>query len=165
MSDKKTMIVRKESAVKTGDLIRNSVGSLMAADVKPGVWLFGFDPTAPEHLQDVFLCDADGTRDWSQHTTEPFLLRTWAAQKILLPKTDTREESENVRTILIDPQGDTLSFVSAGVVSSLDLLRTLLGDGPFDPPVPVTIKRIETGAGRQILKLLPNLQAVLGKKK
>lgn len=165
MSGKSGGLIRKESAVLTGDLIRNSCGSLMSEDVKTGVWLFGFDPTSPDHLDDVFRCDQDGTREWSQHTTEPFLLRTWAVQKIFLPKTETREESECVRTILIDPEGDTLQFVSSGIVTSLDMIRTLLGDGPFDPPLPVTVLRIQTGGGRQILKLRPDLKAYTAKKK
>lgn len=165
MSGKRELIVRKVSAVKAVDLIQNSVASLAAADVKPGVWLFGFDPTAPEHLDDVFRCDADGTRAWDQHTTEPFLLRTWAAQKVLLPKNEERDETEAIRVVLIDSEGDTLSFVSGGVATSLDLIRTLLGDGPFDPAIPCTVQRIQTGAGRQILKLRPQLKVLLDKKK
>lgn len=132
----------------------------MAADVKPGVWLWGFDPTSPAHLDDVFRCDSDGTREWSQHTTEPFMLRTWACQKILLPENTERGEIETVRVVLIDPEGETLGFVSAGVLTSLDLIRTLLGDGPFDPPVPITVVRIQTGGGRQILKLRPDLKGI-----
>lgn len=162
---KKVEIMRKESAVSAGQLVKQSVGAMMSAECKPGQWLFGFDPTATEFIETVFKCDQDGTRSWDQHTTEPFLIHTWAAQKILLPETEERDERECVRVILIDPEGETLSFVSAGVVGSLDMIRTLVGDGPFDPPLPVTVRRIETGAGRQILKLMPDLKRYLGRSK
>jgi hypothetical protein len=156
MSDvKKTGLIRKVSAVLATALVNNSIGSLFASDVPPGQWLFGFDPTQPEHEADVFACDADGTREWSQHTTEPFFLRTWGAQKVLLPETAEREEREAVRVVLIDPTGDTLSFVSVGVVNSLDLIRALRGDGPFEPALPIVVVQIKTGVGRQILKLRP----------
>jgi hypothetical protein len=165
MAKSRELAPRKDSAVQTGALVKVQVGSLAATETPVGTWLFGFDPTQPENIDNVFRCDADGTREWTQHTTEDFLLHTWAAQKIFLPETEDRDASEQIRVVLINTDGDTLSFVSQGVVTSLDLIRALLGDGPFDPPVPVTFENIKTTAGRSILKIRPHLDRMLGKKK
>lgn len=148
-------LIRKVSATTLASVVQNRVADLFRQDVPAGQWTFGFDPTQPEYEPFVFACDADGTRTWDQHTTEPFLLYTWGAQKVVLPATAERDETEAVRVVLIDPQGDTLAFASAGIVTSLDLIRALKGDGPYDPPLPVVVVRISTNGGRQILKLRP----------
>jgi len=165
MSKPKPALIRKDSATLTGSLVRQTAGSLMSDDTPIGTFLFGFDPTLPENVGLVFKCDEDGTRSWDQHTTEPFLLKLWAVRKVHLPAKEDREETDAIRTVLIDPEGETLVFASKGVMESLDLLRTLVGDGPYDPAIPVIVKRTELGGGRQLLKLRPDLTVIFGKSK
>lgn len=48
------------------------------------------------------------------------------------------------RVVLIGPAGETLAFVSEGAIRSLDLIRSLCGDGPWDPPLPISVVQIKT---------------------
>jgi hypothetical protein len=58
-----------------------------------------------------------------------------------------------VRVVLISPDRETLPFTSQGVVSSLDLVRTLKGDGPYDPPINVSVRPQRTSGGFTLYRL------------
>ena len=137
---------------------------MTADDVPIGTWLFGFDITDPELQERVYLANRDATREWSQHTTEPFLLWGWAAKKVLLPANDDRGETVAVRIVLIDDAGDTMSFTSRGACESLDLIRAMEGDGPYKPAIPVTIAHKSLDGGRQWLEIRKVLSASKKKK-
>lgn len=51
------------------------------------------------------------------------------------------------RVVLIGPAGETMAFVSEGAIRSLDLIRTLLGDGPWNPPLPIRVQPVPTRHG------------------
>lgn len=153
MPKEKTELIRKVSAVLVSNIIQNRVADLVPDTVPVGSMILGFNPVDPEHEADVLAVDDDKTREWTQHTTEPFLLRTWGAHKVEKPDEETGEVRVWVRVVLIDAAGDTLSFGSKGILRSLDLLRALRGDGPYDPPLPIIIHHIPLADGKQYLKI------------
>lgn len=55
----------------------------------------------------------------------------------------TGEVSDCVRTVLVAPDGRTLSFVSAGVLRSLRILVMLYGRGPWKPALSLEVKQIQ----------------------
>jgi hypothetical protein len=59
-----------------------------------------------------------------------------------------------IRVVLVNPARETLGFVSDGVVDSLDLIRSVLGDGPYDPPIPVRVVRQKTRGQNTVLRLV-----------
>jgi hypothetical protein len=153
MAKEKTELIRKVSAVLTTQLVPNPVAALVRGDVPVGAMLYGFDPSDPLNESMVLACDDRVTREWTQHVSEPFLLHAWAAKKVLLKEREDRPEREAVKIWLIDPEGDTLSFTSEGVLGSLDMIRALRGDGPFDPPIKTTVVPIKTDETRTMFKL------------
>lgn len=165
MSGKDGSLIRKVSAVVVSSIVENRLSAMLPDSVPVGQMIFGFDPTDPANEADVLRVDEKGTRDWTQHTTEPFLLRTWAAHKVEKPDEDTGEMKVYVRVVLLDPDGETLTFGSKGVVQSLDMIRTLRGDGPYDPPLKITVVRIALGGERQYLKLRLKIETPVVKKK
>jgi len=154
MTTKVTAIAkRSNTAIKTAGVLEQPTIGMTNGDVPEGSWLFGFDPgdVRNEHL--VFAADGEATREANQHFVEPFMLSTWAVKRITLQSDETSEAQPHARVILIDPNGETLAFVSLGVIGSLDLIRSLRGDGPYDPAIPVIVTEAKTRHGFRVYKL------------
>ena len=148
-------LARRNTAVVTGSLVESPCLALLRDEVPEGAMIFSFDPTSEENEDKVFDADANGTKDWVQHTEHPFSMVHWVAKRILMPRPDSTDVQPCIRIVLIDSEGETISFVSIGIAASLDLIRTLRGDGPYDPPIPVVFARIKTSSGRQTIKMRP----------
>lgn len=146
-------VVNRNTATLAASVVQVPATSLMADTAKDGDYLFSFNPANPENEELVFACDGNASREWAQHVAEPFLLWHWAVKRISLTDQDTEQTFPHLRLVLIDPDGETLAFVSTGVVQSLDLIRTLRGDGPYVPPIPVVVSPVKTRLGFQTLKL------------
>lgn len=135
--------------------------SLMRTEQVEGATLWSFDPVDARNESAVFAADNPGSREWTQHLTEPFSLVNWIARRIELTDDETGESSPAIRIVLLDDHGDTMTFVSVGIGASLDLIRTLRGDGPYDPPIPVVVLPVKTRRGHQTLKLRPVAAAAI----
>lgn len=147
--------INRNTAILATSLVENSCRNLTRDEVPVGAAVWGFDPTDPANEPQVFAADDPGTREWTQHTTEPFNLRSWVAKKIELTDPETGTVSTAVRTSIFDNEGESMTFVSVGIIASLDLFRTLRGDGPYEPPIPVVVSQVKTRSGFSTLKLRP----------
>lgn len=153
MSESKVLIVKRNTAIKLAGKLTASAIGMLRPDVDEGSFMFNFDPTLNESsiLLDAF--DEKATREWNQHTTEPFPMKWWIIKRIAMEEREDGDDRPAARLVLISPDLETLSFVSKGALETLDLIRLTKGDGPYDPPVPVTVKEIKLGGGRRMLKL------------
>jgi len=148
-------VIKRDTAVLTVGLVRQPARSLMADDVPVGSYLLNFDPGADGSAELLYVAEESATREALQHVERPFPLCWWLCKKIELPDAETGEARPMIRTVLISPDKETLSFVSVGVVGSLDLLRSLKGDGPYDPAVPVLVRMERTRGGFNMYRLRP----------
>lgn len=150
-----TIAVRRNTAIAAQSLVEQPTLNLLREEVPDGTMIFSFDPSDRAHEHLVFAADGEGTREVDQHLDHPFNLVNWVAKKIAIPDDQTGVESPAVRVTLLDNEGDTISFVSVGIAASLDLIRTLRGDGPYEPPIPVTFRRVKTRRGFSTIKMRP----------
>ena len=164
MTTTTTVAIRRNTAVTASSLVDVPVLSLLREEVPDGTLIFGFDPAVPVHEAWIFAADGDGTREVDQHLEHPFGLHTWVAKRVKIPDIDTGDETVGVRITLIDDEGETLTFVSVGIAASLDLIRTLRGDGPYQPVIPVIFKRVKTRRGFNTIKMRPVTTPVVKKK-
>ena len=68
----------------------------------------------------------------------------------------TGEEVTAVRTILPQPDGGAVAFVSLGIIKSLGRIAWAVGKSPpYDPPLRVKLVSRGTGNGRRTYKLVP----------
>lgn len=75
---------------------------------------------------------------------------------IELVNEETGESVQAARTLLLQPEGPPVSFVSTGVLKSIARISWATGRmPPFDPPVPVKLVQQSTGRGRRTYKLVP----------
>jgi len=151
---KKGELIRREAVLALSNVKVPAI-ALYATDVPMGSYLFGFDQTTDEGRKWIFSCEGESTKDPISHLEHPFLLRAWAAKKVMVNPQDGGDPITQVRVTLIDPDGDTMSFVSNGVLGSLDLLRTIYGDGPYNPPLALVTERIKTRGPGHVWKLRP----------
>lgn len=151
----KTAIIRRNTATLALGAITQPACGLMADDVAAGNYLFSFDPADPANERLIFAIDDTSTYEAEQFLAKPFNLVNWAVKKIMMPDQETGEMRPQCRTTLIDDKSETLSFVSIGVLLSLDLIRTLRGDGPYDPPIPTIVKSVKTNRGFRLYKIQP----------
>jgi hypothetical protein len=160
MTAKTTIAVRRNTAMQTQSLVEAPCLSLLRQEVPDGSMIWSFDPSDPQNEALVYAVDGQGTREWTQHTSDPFCLTNWACKRVLMESEQTGDLQPALRITLIDDDDETLSFVSVGIAASLDLIRTLRGDGPYSPPIPLVVTQIKTRKGFSTLKLRP----VMGQK-
>lgn len=154
MSDtRKGGLIRRNTAVALSGVLSQPAMGMMDASVPDGALLFGFDATDPANEMLVFAANDDATREPNQHYQTPFMLYTWAVKHIILAADEKTAGGPHARLVLMDKDGETLSFVSQGALSSFDLIRTMRGDGPYDPPLPILVGESKTRHGFRVFKL------------
>lgn len=115
----------------------------LASDTVPlGSMLFNFDPMNEENFGLSDMIGDPATREHNQHEKEPFQMVYWGCKKVMLASKGDQPERPGVRTVLVSGDGETLEFVSKGVLSALDDIRMKYGDGPYDPPLPIIVRQI-----------------------
>lgn len=142
-----------------------SCKGLLAEGVEDGMLISPMSMDHPEFEDCAFSVADPATDTWEKHTEKPFLLWTWFAKRVILLNEETGAPATCVRITLIDPTFATLHFVSNGITESLDMIRSLRGDGPYEPPLPVVFSEISTKPPRKMLRMriLREQRAVSGK--
>lgn len=85
--------------------------------------------------------------------TEPFFVKNIFIHGVTLTNEETGETKESRRAVLINPEGETVAFVSEGVISSLQNLTGLFGLPPWEPAIPVMMKEVKTRRGYRTFNL------------
>lgn len=147
--------LKRNTAIALASVVSQPCLTMIGDTIPVGSYLLGFDPSGPDGERLLYSADDNATREANQHFSEPFYFTTWACKKVLIRDSKTGGEVPAVRTVLFDPEFETLAFVSEGALASLDMIRTRKGDGPYDPPIPVVVKEVKTRAGWRIYKIIP----------
>lgn len=113
-----------------------------------------FDGTPNERWRLSALATGPSCGKGDEWIGKEFQIRYWFRHWVDLAQEDGSTKSAQ-RTVLISPHGEMIGFVSDGVSNSLDLLRTYLGDGPYEQPVVVVIVQVKSKGGRKFLALEP----------
>jgi hypothetical protein len=129
------------------------LSQLSADSVPVGSMAGNFNSQSPEFAALLFAVDEPATEDKADYMTKPFPVKWWAAKKTELVAERSGEVTAAVRVVLVSADLKTLAFTSAGIVDSLDLIRAVKGEGPYDPAVGVTVHPVSTRSGRQMLRL------------
>jgi len=101
----------------------------------------------------VLKCTSKPTVPAEELERTAFPVKYYYAHATEMTDQRTGEVTERVRLVLVSPEGETTSFVSFGVIHSLDTIRRYLGDGPYDPPLKVKVVRDKTRSGGEVAKL------------
>jgi len=83
-----------------------------------------------------------------------FEVQDFLCHRVNLEK-DGGEIVEASRTVLIAPDGSTVSFVSIGVKASLAALIVVYGVPPWKPARKLELKETNSRKGRRVYRLLP----------
>lgn len=135
-----------------------------ADDVPIGSMSFNFDPTDQALGYLIDKIGDPATREDNQHTTEPFMVVYWGMHKVMLAAKGDIPERPAVRMVLVDKDGETIEFVSKGVLTSMDAIRLRYGDGPYDPPLPVYVEIVKLPNKWEMTKLRVRFPAEPAKK-
>lgn len=68
------------------------------------------------------------------------------------------------RTVIFDDQGKAFDCGSIGVARSIGIIARIRGVPPFDPPVPCLVVIDELAGGKQFMRLVPDIDALLKNK-
>lgn len=83
-------------------------------------------------------------------------IRDYICHPVDITDDESGEVVQAVRTLLIEPSGRVVTFVSAGVLKSLGRLAYVRdGFPPWEPPIVVTLRQRSTGRGRRTYSLSP----------
>ncbi len=134
---------------------KTKLSSLFEDNVPAGFECANFNRETPGFARLIFSCDEPATNDKADHLSEPFDVVYWHAKRIDLPNDKTGDLEPAVRLTLIGPEGETLSLVSSGAIDSMDRVRQIFGDGPYNPPLPLLVAPIQTKTKRTLVRLRP----------
>lgn len=73
-----------------------------------------------------------------------FRLVHWIGEPRIFHDETTGEDRLAVSITLIDPDGRTARFGSEAVTRALDVVRTLYGNGPYEPPLYIRVEPYRT---------------------
>lgn len=149
----KTTLIRRDSAVLSGDLVKVPIGILSGDNVPVGARLMSFDPSGPGGAAILMATEGASDKMPEQFIDRPFNLVNWVAKAIDLPDMATSQIVRVIRITLVDDKNQCVAFSSKGVAESLDLLRMLSGDGPYSPPIPVWVVFVKTRGGKRLTRL------------
>lgn len=156
----KNLPARTESARVVGSgALTIACRRLLDSDTPDGYMVANI---APEHedFEDVlFATEEPSTREWTQHTEKPFPMVYWVAKRVTLTDEANGNPVPVVRITLISPELETVSFASLGILSSLDLIRSVRGDGPYDPAIGLVFKEVKTRRGWKMIRMRPCREA------
>lgn len=111
------------------------------------------DLTGDAGLALVMKCQSQPTVPTDSMLNVPFPCKYYYAHPVEMNDQRTGEVLDRVRLVLVSPEGETCSFVSQGVIDSLDIVRRFKGDGPYNPPVRFKVSRQATRRGNTVLRL------------
>jgi len=89
-----------------------------------------------------------------QMQTEIFPMTYFYAHPCEMENDRTGDTVRQVRVVLMTEEFKTASFISLGVVGSMDLLRQHLGHGPWVPPLKVQLEIKKSAAKRNVYRLI-----------
>jgi hypothetical protein len=85
---------------------------------------------------------------------KPLALRNWLVHLVHIAKEDGTVV-QCLRTVLVDNKGECYGFVSDGVFTSLRMLISTLGKGPYDPPIGVIVRQQSVSGGKRFYVIEP----------
>lgn len=77
-----------------------------------------------------------------------FRLVNWIGELRKFHDDETGEDRDAVSVTMIDPDGRTARFGSEAVTRALDVIRTLYGNGPYEPPLFIRVEPYRTKNSR-----------------
>lgn len=148
-------LTQPETALSTLKMIGVPVTNLSREGVPDEYRLCSFGPENDDFEDLLFSTEEDATKTPEQFLDVPFPVKHWSAKPITLKSEDTGIDFRAVRLVLISPDSDTISFASIGALKSWDLVRTVRGDGPYDPPLRIAVSKVNLGGKKFTWRLRP----------
>lgn len=111
----------------------------------------------PDDPQEQFFLTSDALGDDCEDGSEwqgQFRIRHFYCHPVEVER-DGGELVSCIRTVLIDPDGAKIKFVSDGIANDVGRIAACFGFAPYDPPVVVEVRTVKTGRGRRLLRLQP----------
>jgi hypothetical protein len=82
-------------------------------------------------------------------------VKHWYMHWIEMMNGNTGDTQDQIRVALITPANEVYGFVSSGIAQAVLQMVEAFGVKPFDPPIDVNVKRMETRRGMTMLTLVP----------
>ena len=133
------------------DVNVNEVKEVKAADKKIRT---SIDTSTVKGKMLAYSCMSDPKIKNDELRLTPFFIENYFIHEIEMTDEKTGEVTNVNRTVLLDPDGNTTSFVSGGAAAGLDALIDLFGPGPWTPAIPIKVKDVKTTKGFKTLNLV-----------
>jgi hypothetical protein len=109
--------------------------------------LTSYDMDTREGKMSVYRAKQKADLNAQQAMVEPFAAVHVVLHPVMITSRDDGELFDAVRTVLIDPDGRRLSFVSDGACRAIMDLAEAIGPAPWNPPVLIRVRQVPTKRG------------------
>lgn len=138
---------------QTENLRRKNISELQNEESPLGVFCTNLPGEGRALLKLITKVRGPSDFDAGDIPEEGFPMSYFYAHPVEMDNKAGDDITRQTRVILIAKDLSTVSFVSQGVVSGMDLIVTHLGNGPWEPPLMVALKKKATKRGRTVYSL------------
>lgn len=122
-------------------------------DMGDPVFWTNIDIATDEGKAMVMRCYGDTDASGNDQIGKVWLTKWLLSHPVEITDKVTGEIRICVRTVLVNPEGKTLAFVSTGVLRSLRVMVFIYKRGPWDPALPLEVHQIPLADGKRTYSL------------
>lgn len=146
-------VTPEETAIVNAELAVGGAVLLKQFDNRPLEYYATWDATTVAGRNRLMACLGKPDLTSGEIVNGTFAIEHLFVHAVRVTDSRSGEQQSCPRTVLIDPTGKRLSFVSIGVYDSLRWLVSLFGSGPYVPPINVRVNSKTTNNGGKVLYL------------
>jgi len=127
------------------------IGKILDGDV---TFVTNFEGTPQQRFEFLSKVMGAGAKSLTDSLQDAIDVRTWYAHRVELENKQTGEMNEVIRIAIVNDGGEAYTAVSDGLVNSLDMLRQVFGEGPYNGEVVVKVQQVKTSNGFKTYNLV-----------
>jgi hypothetical protein len=144
---------RPDTPASTNLLLPKDVAEFMRDPTHTAV--HNFVGSKMQIFQMTALATAGGIRAKDLANDHVIKVRLWYMHWVEMESRQGGTTSDNIRTALIDVNNEVYGFVSAGIAQSVLMIAESFGCIPYNPPIEMMVRKMETRKGMNMLTLIP----------
>lgn len=114
-----------------------------------------FDPTDPANLQKAVEADLPADYDRTELEGQIITCQHWFARYAENIASEGEEPRPGVRVTIWTPDGERFTFAGVIAVKCWERIVSLIGPGPYDPPLRLTVQSFQLKNGRHTYGVVP----------
>lgn len=134
-------------------MIIRKISTVLDDDKQPNFHNFKGDQKAIWRF--TALVSGAAVRNYDDIKDQTVKAKWWFCHRVEIVNAKTGEINEPIRTVFVSADNIAVGFVSDFIAHELDTMRTVWGDGPWEPELEFTVGEVRTRKGFRVYTIIP----------